>query len=565
MPPRPPPAAPARSTHSATAARSDSGASSTLKRASSPTSKKSNKKAKTTKAQPAAEDEEEEPLPPPKAKKATKGKKARKTAADKDREEDMLSDTDHVTLYLHSVAPPPCVFSKPKPATTSACQRRPTQQEEKSDSQSGGDAGPDNQSGDGDDEIVPDDDAGKSEVGSRMPSGISDDSDGMDGDSGVNQPPAEDAEEPPQDGNFVFRMVGFSINLFSDVPMQSPPPTHVDLEGASRVEGGTSRGHAQGNVYNMADFALHSNPAETAWGKVRVFLQPTFQTLDPKTTTNSFVAKIRAYSTLGPLLVDLAKKNDSISSDNCNIYIFEDEDWVIKGRYLANVESTEPIEWTQTETGLFLYVIGVSHPPASQLGSNTTSLHPSDSRSNALGTSSALPGLPSGVLLTPEEKLRVQLLEVPAHLVSHIKAPPLQLAYAKFKAVTAASHKLNGLVAGGQWTGPKTTLKEIISLCAAPSTWYESYAGPFIRAQEFTPMITWLESDGSNIEVTRDLWGRVQPKFGFNDLKEWLDEAEKEVEKRRKEKGKEKQKDGDQEPRKHRRNIIGVVFYYRKP
>ncbi len=99
-----------------------------------------------------------------------------------------------------------------------------------------------------------------------------------------------------------------------DASIHSPPAPDIDAAGASRTEGGTTRANALGNVYNIGDLALEANPREKIWGKVRVFLQPKFLFLDPTTSHDFFVAKIRAYSTLGPLIVDLAKKNDSISS-----------------------------------------------------------------------------------------------------------------------------------------------------------------------------------------------------------------------------------------------------------
>lgn len=84
-----------------------------------------------------------------------------------------------------------------------------------------------------------------------------------------------------------------------------------DLQGASRVTGGSSRGHAQGNVFNFADSDNLQDfryPALKARdGHVRIFtsrhtVKPTM-TLKHKVTTD-----------LGPVLEALAERYSPVRS-----------------------------------------------------------------------------------------------------------------------------------------------------------------------------------------------------------------------------------------------------------
>ena len=54
--------------------------------------------------------------------------------------------------------------------------------------------------------------------------------------------------------------------------MDSPPPSHFELQGASRTTGGIFRGRAHGNNLNQADFADEEDSSIPIVGKVYLYI-----------------------------------------------------------------------------------------------------------------------------------------------------------------------------------------------------------------------------------------------------------------------------------------------------
>jgi len=98
--------------------------------------------------------------------------------------------------------------------------------------------------------------------------------------------------------------------------MQSPEP----LQGASRISGGISRGHAQGNVFNLADATDvldHQGPSLGTASKGRVYIyssssNPT--TLDPELMKLMATVKVLVSQTIAPMLQQVTRRFSPVRS-----------------------------------------------------------------------------------------------------------------------------------------------------------------------------------------------------------------------------------------------------------
>jgi len=92
-------------------------------------------------------------------------------------------------------------------------------------------------------------------------------------------------------------------------PPSSPPPA---LHGSSRTTGGSTRGHATGNVFNFADAGDDDN-LETPvlrTGKVHIYNLP----VDPIEVKPFRVLKVDVQFSMAPVLKSIAEKWSPIES-----------------------------------------------------------------------------------------------------------------------------------------------------------------------------------------------------------------------------------------------------------
>jgi len=92
-------------------------------------------------------------------------------------------------------------------------------------------------------------------------------------------------------------------------PPSSPPPA---LHGSSRTTGGSTRGHATGNVFNFADAGDDDN-LETPvlrTGKVHIYNSP----VDPIEVKPFRVLKVDVQFSMAPVLKSIAEKWSPIES-----------------------------------------------------------------------------------------------------------------------------------------------------------------------------------------------------------------------------------------------------------
>lgn len=140
--------------------------------------------------------------------------------------------------------------------------------------------------------------------------------------------------------------------------MASPPVSPArDLGGASRTSGGILRGRALGNVFNLTD-TDSPTIVEPRTGKVNIY--ESF--VDPTTSNPDFVLKTNVVPQLTPILKVLGRKYSPVRSkyyilfvllylsisldDNPRIFVYEDEAWIIKGRYKDVLEDDDIATWS---------------------------------------------------------------------------------------------------------------------------------------------------------------------------------------------------------------------------
>lgn len=91
-------------------------------------------------------------------------------------------------------------------------------------------------------------------------------------------------------------------------PPTSPPPA---LYGSSRTTGGSTRGRATGNVFNLADAADDIDMLVPRLGKVHLYNSQ----VDPFQIKPSRVLKIDVQFSMAPVLKSIADKWSPIESE----------------------------------------------------------------------------------------------------------------------------------------------------------------------------------------------------------------------------------------------------------
>ena len=143
--------------------------------------------------------------------------------------------------------------------------------------------------------------------------------------------------------------------------MRSPPSSPSQgLQGASRIIGGMTRGHARGNVFNFADgpdVFFDEVDVKPKAGKVLLYTSMG----DPETMKPAMSLKHEVSPTLAPVLAKLAKRYTRINSaffnkyfgiwltyileSNACVWVYEDGTWDLKGPYESAMEEDEEVVW----------------------------------------------------------------------------------------------------------------------------------------------------------------------------------------------------------------------------
>ncbi|TFK57823.1 hypothetical protein BDN72DRAFT_866461, partial [Pluteus cervinus] len=272
------------------------------------------------------------------------------------------------------------------------------------------------------------------------------------------------------------------VGSYHDTDIEDlPEALTLQLQGASRIDGGFMRHKAHGNVYNFAD---DDGPAvqepEKPTGKVRVWLQKAFSAVDVTTNKDSCAYIVTVSTGLGSVLAEIAEKLTSLQENDCKVYVYDDDgDWVGKGPYSTAKDDSLPLTW-DTSTGKYILNLIVEEslpsfafsdtlsyratpPPHTVYGSTTGSR----SVSHSLASSAGAAGAGAATASTPgsaeaQKAIICQLLGIDQNLTNRVNEPPLHLAFAKYGALYAAKKKYKEM--RSTWTGPRLTETDIVSL-----------------------------------------------------------------------------------------------------
>lgn len=126
-------------------------------------------------------------------------------------------------------------------------------------------------------------------------------------------------------GELIYLKIYYLIGIL-DIDMGSPDDSPKRLQGASRISGGTSRGHAQGNVFNLADAmdVLAQGPGHrmASRGKVYVYTSPLNPTtLVPEEMKPMATVKVVTSETIAPMLQQVSRRFSPVRSKYIMLYV----------------------------------------------------------------------------------------------------------------------------------------------------------------------------------------------------------------------------------------------------
>src|ERR1700683_1471983 len=228
----------------------------------------------------------------------------------------------------------------------------------------------------------------------------------------------------------------------------------INPQGSSRSTGGFSRGRAMGNHFNWGDGNLdnwgdedaNADPADwnrPTCGKVLLFVNQ-----DPGVAPYmTFTTKVT--SELPVVLQELSGRFSPIEKRDCQIYVYEDEAWEVKGRVSQALMDDSPAPWTTTETddnqlvlnllvvGIFFFdIVHIYNLNNFQDDLVDEFMNPKPaSGSGPAASSSAKTGSKSEIQFKPMQKMLIKLFNPPAHLILHEQVSTLRLTYAKYLAI----------------------------------------------------------------------------------------------------------------------------------
>jgi len=163
-----------------------------------------------------------------------------------------------------------------------------------------------------------------------------------------------------------------------DISNLAPPEKEAPANGSSRSTGGILRGRALGNVFNIGDpfDDIPQDVAPLARGRVNVTIvqQPPSDVIIENPTSHLKVVS-PCYDTLGPLLKKVAKSYSPVrskylnisenrthfkafvSDHNYRVYVLDQKQWSIMGRYKVVVEDDEDVIWEEDEGGKVTHIL----------------------------------------------------------------------------------------------------------------------------------------------------------------------------------------------------------------
>ncbi|KAF8332958.1 hypothetical protein F5887DRAFT_893932 [Amanita rubescens] len=124
------------------------------------------------------------------------------------------------------------------------------------------------------------------------------------------------------------------------------------LQGASRTTGGIFRGKAQGNVFNIGDAKEVIEVHSPKTGKLKVFKAGQ----DPSSQKPQMTVNVKVGAKLAPVLNELAKRFSPIKNKNKRVFVYEEGNWSVKGRFDMALEIDDPVTWANEAGEYCLFV-----------------------------------------------------------------------------------------------------------------------------------------------------------------------------------------------------------------
>ncbi|KAF8993139.1 hypothetical protein BDQ17DRAFT_1431920 [Cyathus striatus] len=262
-----------------------------------------------------------------------------------------------------------------------------------------------------------------------------------------------------------------------------------DLQGASRITGGFSRGRATGNIFNYGDEEDDSSimPPDNVKGEIHLFLKPEAQ-------KPAFIITDQEPSfDLQEVLEHVSEVYSPVAKKNSRISLRENGNWNIKGRYMKIMEKEiQSAKWQMDDkNNYFLEIL------ADGADNNETSITKAPSGSS-----------------TDDEVVK-------SLIISHFNIPDIIQASAK----------------------ADVDKKVLINVFMSPSTYYTYPYKVFPLLKYHPKMLSWMKNEGGIDK--KSIWRSQKP--GFSSLydilkgKEAAAEEHKEEQSKGKGKGKERE------------------------
>jgi hypothetical protein len=135
----------------------------------------------------------------------------------------------------------------------------------------------------------------------------------------------------------------------------------------------------------------------------------------------------------------------------------------------------------------------------------------------------------------------ITLLNIPTALSSRSGAVDACLAYSKYKGVLQAQKDLQRMMGDGSWPFKAPHMVDIIECFVSKFVWHEQYNRYFPKIRNYPKVLQWLEGTDDSVEGL-DIFGIEKPSYSFADLKDVIDELEKNGKK-----GKKRARDAEEE------------------
>ncbi|KAK2461053.1 hypothetical protein APHAL10511_006900 [Amanita phalloides] len=203
------------------------------------------------------------------------------------------------------------------------------------------------------------------------------------------------------------------------------------------------------------------------------------------------VLKSEASPSLGPILRKLSRRYSPISKFNQRIYVHEEDNWVIKGRYNDAIADDEDVEWSIAD-GKFALFLCAEDERVLSVGTSAT---------GSASTSQAHVGIPA--CLSSEEI--ISLLNIPLHLTDK---------------------EDTSLKSSSQWPArKKSNQQDLVDIFISHSMWH-SHLKRMANVSNYPVMQAWMEG-GENAPTDIEAWGYGKVNYTFVDLFRFFDEQEK--------------------------------------